>query len=74
MLPSDQASRVQRAIALLPPSAACEEVGRHSMLVKWRLDLSPRSNMGRQQWPQVAIRLIANWLLSNAAEFDNQLI
>jgi hypothetical protein len=74
MLPSDQASRVQRAIALLPPSAACEEVGRHSMLVKMAPGPVTEVDIGRQQWPQVAIRLIANWLLANAAEFDNQLI
>jgi hypothetical protein len=29
---------------------------------------------GREQPPQAAIHLIANWLLPSAAEFDNQLI
>jgi hypothetical protein len=41
---------------------------------RWRLDLSPRSDVGREKWPQAAIHLIANWLLPSAAEFDNQLI
>jgi hypothetical protein len=44
------------------------------MLVKMAPGPVTLIDMGRQQWPQVAIRLIANWLLSNAAEFDNQLI
>jgi hypothetical protein len=29
---------------------------------------------GRQQLPLAAIHLVANWLLPNPAEFDNQLI
>ena len=29
---------------------------------------------GRQQLPQAAIHLVANWLLPRAGEFDNQLI
>jgi hypothetical protein len=29
---------------------------------------------GRQQLPQAAFHLVANWLLRRAGEFDNQLI